>query len=132
MTGMALPATVRWLDDHQRVIIVEFAPGLTIDLVVDAARRANAMIGAVNHAATVIYDFSQSGKPVDSLLGSLPKINRLRHPNNALSILVGSGGLLRALAGLYSRLYRPVPVFDTMQEALDYVRAMRSTVTLQN
>jgi hypothetical protein len=69
----------------------------------------------------VVQDHTRSGRPIGSIAHALPDLARMRHPRNAEPIMVGMRGLMLMLAKFYSRLFRAIRLFDTLDEALEYL-----------
>src|SRR5512139_2494928 len=119
VTAAESTTTLQWLDDEHSIILVQHIGDYTSDLVIHKIKEANAMINTVNHKVVVIQDFRKAGKLVDSMVGRLP------HPRTVTPIIVGARGLMLFMAQLYSRIFRTIHLFDTVDEAVNFVRATR-------
>jgi hypothetical protein len=121
----SLAMTIRWLDDSKRVIVIELTGDVTGNLLVESVRRANRMMDTVDHPVVVIHNFLRSGTVLDAVTPHLPEIARIHHPHNVMPIMISAGGRTRAVAAVHSRMFTPVLVFDTMEEALAHIRSVR-------
>jgi hypothetical protein len=124
MTNDVEPTTsARWLDGDKRIILVEFRGNLSGEIMVTSVKLANAMMDTVDHPVIVIHNFQGSGKVQGTVVGYLPEIGRMHHRNNVQPMMIGTGGRFRAVAALYSRLFKPILIFETLGGALEHVRS---------
>jgi hypothetical protein len=76
------------------------------------------LIKSVPHPVDVIADLRGSTPPEMNFLNRLPEIGKFYAENQRLTVVVGlPPGILVAVAQLYSRVYRPLHLVQTMEQA---------------
>ncbi len=126
-----MPATAHWLDAEQTIVHQKLTDPLLASEIVSLAEETYAMIEAVPHEVTLIFDVSQLGNPTFQVLSVAKKINKLVHPRQKHIIGVTKSVFLETLAGLISRVApnstRNMVLVKTFDEALECARTLTAS-----
>ncbi len=121
-----MPATAHWLDAEHTIIHQKLTDPLQVSEIIALAEETYAMIEAVPHEVTLIFDVSQTGNPTFQVLSVAKKISKLVHPRQKRVIGVTKSVFLETLAGLISRVApnsaRNMVLVKTLDEALERAR----------
>ena len=88
----------RWDNKKKTVILLEFESEWTWDELEEAVRKADRLIGSVDHFVDLIIDLEGASIPRDILTGAKNLLSSGEaRPNEGARVVVGANGALRAI-----------------------------------
>ncbi|NDJ53487.1 MAG: hypothetical protein GYB68_10430 [Chloroflexi bacterium] len=118
-----MPVTIEWMDENQGIACWAYNGDWTwTDLRQANEAWARDMRG-MNDAIYALHDFTNAGEPPDKLLQNLPHMLSLPGLNSPsqMNVLINAKGILRRAATIFSRLYAPLHMVSSLDEALDLI-----------
>ncbi|NDJ53489.1 MAG: hypothetical protein GYB68_10440 [Chloroflexi bacterium] len=115
-----------WLTADRKIAMWSFIGDWTWDDLVKIDHEWSASVRDLPFTVYLVHDFREAGRPPEHLLTRLPQILNLPHITDLTNMsnvhtLIGTSGILRRAAEIYSRVYGRLNLVDTPEEALELV-----------
>jgi len=125
--------TVRWADPKRTIAVWTFADGDSPEAILEVTRAFTDLILSVPHPTSAIIDFLNYRTIPREILGMFPMMARSlpqadRRPKTIC--IVSNRGIINTMVDLFAKVYPGYQdrfvTFQTVQDALDYLRGRKS------
>lgn len=113
--------SLRWTDESHSVIVGQYDAQWTWDEFFRVhSEQLPRLLDNVSHRVDYIVDFSLTRFAPNSLrqFARIAGLDFWSHPNLGLVIVAAASGLTQEFVLLFSRTYKPIPIVETVDDAL--------------
>jgi len=111
---------VKWHPTLEHVIVMKIDGDPTLDELLTATKQEGELIMGADGVVNTLIDARKLGQVPKGFLGLMPQIGAMpaaKHKNAGKKVVVGIGGVGGSLLSIFSKLYRKLYFFPTLQEA---------------
>ena len=121
-----MPTELHWDNAEQTILMTTFSGDISVDEFLATYDKLADMIIPLDHTVFIIADFREVTRLPMGILAASGSTSRKTAPNIGGLAIVGSNTVLRTIITVWSKLYRQMQMFVTIEEAYAWVSAQQS------
>jgi hypothetical protein len=121
-----MSATAYWDNDDKTVLVLKVTDPFSVDELIDVVDATADIFTNIHHPVVLLMDMSAFRNPPMGLISAIPRLANAR--GSSISVvsaryMVTQSPILEMVVRAFNRLYSPITLYRSMDDALQNIKA---------